>query len=139
MLTIDVKINNVVPFLNTNLCLSCYIITEHHKIQMLDFIKPFQVQSQLNTSSVNENLLPQEASKPSQVIPESNLALYFKHKSLQNIVQMSHYILTNFYHLYSRFEVMWVLQADQNPSDAKVAGFHLSRHRGLQGLKNTFL
>ena len=35
---------------------------------MLCFSKPFQVQSQLNTISVNEILVLQEAFKPSQVI-----------------------------------------------------------------------
>ena len=57
---------------------------------MLDFIKPFQVQSQFNTSSVNENLVLQEASKLSQVIPELILALYFTCQSPLNLVQMSH-------------------------------------------------
>ena len=61
-------INKVAPY-----------ITEHHKIQTLCFSKPFQVQSQLNTISVNEILVPQEAFKPNQVIPEQILALYFKH------------------------------------------------------------
>ena len=46
------------------------VIQNISKIQEPGFSKPFQVQSQLNTSSVNENLVPQEAFKPSQVIPE---------------------------------------------------------------------
>ena len=62
-------INNVAPYLIQINWLSFYI-TEHHKIQMLCFSKLFQVQSQLNTISVNEILVLQEAFKPSQVIPE---------------------------------------------------------------------
>ena len=45
-------------------------ITELHKIQKLGFRKPFQVQSQLNTSSIKEFLVLQEAFKPSLVISE---------------------------------------------------------------------
>ena len=60
----------------TNSFDSPFYITEHHQILKLGFIKPFQVQSQLNTISVNEILVPQEAFKPSQVFPELILALY---------------------------------------------------------------
>ena len=45
-------------------------ITEHHKIKKLGLSKPFQVQSQLNTSSIKEILVLQEAFKPSQGFPE---------------------------------------------------------------------
>ena len=55
-------------------------IAEHHKIQKLGFSKHFQVQSQLNTSSVKEFLVLQKAFKPSQVIPELIPALYLKHQ-----------------------------------------------------------
>ena len=48
----------------------CCSLQNATKKQMTDFSKLFQVQSQLNTSSVNEILVPQEAFKPSQVIPE---------------------------------------------------------------------
>ena len=61
--------NKVAPFEYKFNCLSFYI-TKHHKIQALDLSEPFQVQSQLNTSPVNGNLVLQEAFKPSQVIPE---------------------------------------------------------------------
>ena len=57
-------------------------VAEHHKIQELGFSKPFQVQSQLNTSSVKEFLVLQEAFKPSQVIPKLVPALYLKHQKL---------------------------------------------------------
>ena len=53
-------------------------IAEHHKIQELGFSKPFQVQSQLNTSPVKELLVPQKAFKPSQGFPELIPALYLK-------------------------------------------------------------
>ena len=49
-----------------------------HKIQKLGFSKPFQVQSQLNTNSIKEFLVLQEAYKPSQVVPELITALYLK-------------------------------------------------------------
>ena len=55
-------------------------IAEHHKIRASCFSEPFQVQRQLNTSSVNENLVLQEAFKPSQGLPELILALYSKHQ-----------------------------------------------------------
>ena len=53
-------------------------ITELHLKLKLGFRKPFQVQSQLNTSPVNGNLVLQEAFKPSQVILELILALCLK-------------------------------------------------------------
>ena len=53
-------------------------IAEHHKIQELGFSKPFQVQSQLNTISVKEFLVLQEAFQPSQGFPELIPALYLK-------------------------------------------------------------
>ena len=62
----------------TNSVDSPFYITEHHQILKLGFSKPFQVQSQLDTISVNEILAPQEAFKPSQVFPELILALYLK-------------------------------------------------------------
>ena len=49
-------------------CLFC--ISELHLKLKLGFSKPFQIQSQLNASPVNGNLVPQEALKPSQVIHE---------------------------------------------------------------------
>ena len=65
--------SNTIPNLKqicTSSVNSPFNITELHLILKLGFRKPFQVQSQLNTSPVNGNLLPQEAFKPSQVIPE---------------------------------------------------------------------
>ena len=53
-------------------------ITEHHLKLKLGFRKPFQVQSQLNTSPVNGKLVLQEAFKPSPVIPELIPALCLK-------------------------------------------------------------
>ena len=49
---------------------SPFYITELHLKLKLDFRKPFQVQSQLNTSPVNGMLVPQEAFKPNPVIPK---------------------------------------------------------------------
>ena len=62
----------------TNSVDSPYYITERHLILKLGFSKPFQVQSQLNTISVNEILVLQEAFKPCQVFSEFILALYLK-------------------------------------------------------------
>ena len=58
------------PQICTSSVNSPFYITEHHKILKLGISKPFQVQSQLNTSPVDGNLVLQEAFKPSQVIPE---------------------------------------------------------------------
>ena len=65
--------SNTIPNLHKHVkvqsTLTSYI-TEHHLKLKLGFRNPFQVQSQLNTSQVNGNLVLQEAFKPSQVIPE---------------------------------------------------------------------
>ena len=77
--------SNTVPnlhkYVQVQLTLPSYI-TEHHLKLQLGFSKPFQVQSQLNTSQVNGNLVLQEAFKPSQLIPELILAVCLKHLRL---------------------------------------------------------
>ena len=64
-------------------------IAEHHKTQELGFSKPFQVHSQMNTSSAKDFLILQEASKPSQVSPELIPALYFKRQKSWTIQTLS--------------------------------------------------
>ena len=57
---------------------SPFYITELHLKLKLVFRKLFQVQSQLNASPDTGILSPQEAFKPSQVIPELMLAQCLK-------------------------------------------------------------
>ena len=93
-------INDIVPFLNNyKVKFPSIYIAEHHKIQELGFSKPFQVQSQLNFSSVKEFLVQQEAFKLSQAILEFIPALSQMPKALNNCSSKLHFLKYIFYNL----------------------------------------
>ena len=88
-------------------------ITKHHLKLKLGFRNPFQVQSQLNTSPVNGNLVLQEAFKPSQVIPELILALCLK--CLRLWIKSGTKSIIFFW----KYRLMWVPLSCQKPKRAK--------------------
>ena len=95
-------------------------IADHHKIQKLGFSKSFQVQSHLNTSSVKEFLVLQEAFKPSQVILELIPALYLKYQKNQTIAAISWIFLKIFSTICVQVkQVMWDLLSFQKPKYAQ--------------------
>ena len=103
-------------------------ITEHHLKLKLGFRKPFQVQSQLNTSPVYGNLVPQEAFKSSQAIPEVMLALCLKR--LRFWIKSGTKSVIFFW----KYRLSWVPLSSQKPKRTKDGWPPLMKAWDLQGL-----
>ena len=107
---------------------SPFYITELHLKLKLGFRKPFQVQSQLNASPDTGILAPQEAFKPSQVIPEVML--------VQCLRRLRFWIKsgTKSVILFLENRLTWVPLSCQKPKRTKDGWPPLMKAWGLQGL-----